>query len=193
MGLRIGLDLDGCFYDFDRMLVQWATEVKGHVPDPTKVDRSAWSLAPQLGISEDEFDAWCDEAVDAGYLFRHGAPYPGSVEAVRGLAEDGHSIHFVTSRRFGLKSAHNTMDWLHEWDFPYDSITLSHDKTLVNVDVLVDDYERNWRECSEAGMRVFVMDRPWNQHLVGVDRVTCFNLRSKVADLKLRIVSGIAA
>lgn len=170
--MRLGFDLDGVCYNFDEALKLYLIEEHEYLEETLPTGGSSWSLAPAWGITEEQFEAYCDQGVDAGFLFLHGDPYPNSVEIINKLRDLGHTIHFITSREFGTRSAHNTMDWLHKYGFPYDSMHFVHDKWMVDVDVLVDDYERNWRECTERGQRVLLMDRPWNRHIDGAERVT---------------------
>jgi hypothetical protein len=65
----------------------------------------------------------------------------------------------------------NTMKWIHRYEIPYDGLHIGRDKTRINVDLLVDDWEENWKEVTAAGGRCLVWDQPWNAHLTEAERV----------------------
>lgn len=169
--LRIGSDLDGVVQDFH---LNWTSYMvhAGHF-DPARVDTSdqvAWSMAEHYGITSEEFDAYFEEGVEAGYIFCQGDPLPGSLETLNKLFWAGHSIHFLTARTIGTKFAHNTLDWLHEKGFMYDGITFSYDKTVMDLDIVIDDHERNYKQLTAAGKNAVLLDQPWNRHLVHAQR-----------------------
>lgn len=169
--MRIGIDLDGCCYDFASALRTWLVSRHGYRPQDLP-DAEVWDFfKDQWGLSTSDFLAYCAEGVDAGVLFRHGAPFPGAVDALAALKGTGHTLHVVTNRSFGSRSVENTAGWLGEHGIPYHSLTFAADKTTVRTDAFIEDNVENYQALDAIGVRVFLMDRPWNRHLVNARRV----------------------
>jgi len=165
--------MDGVVQDFHE---NWAGYmVHAGYFEPERVDTSnqvAWSMAEHYGITEEEFDYYFEEGVEAGYIFCQGDPLPGSLETINKLFWAGHSIHFLTARTIGTKFAHNTLDWLHQHGFMYDSITFSYDKTIMDLDIVIDDHERNYKRITAAGKNAVLLDQPWNRHVKDAERTS---------------------
>ena len=172
MGMKLGVDLDGVCYGFVDSLRHYLVTHHGYI-DHELPDQEGWNFhEDQWGLTFDEFVKFCDEGVDAGVVFSHGEPLEGTREAFTAMREAGHTIHVVTDRRFGSKSAHNTVDWLNEWGLKYDSITFTPDKTILNVDYILDDRDKNYVEISAARNAIPVLlSRPWNVDLPNALRV----------------------
>ena len=54
--------------------------------------------------------------------------------------------------------------WLHRHGLHFDSLTFSADKTVVSLDVMVDDKIANYDALETAGVEAWLLTRPWNQH-----------------------------
>lgn len=169
--MRIGVDLDGCAYDFTEALRTWLFKnnvfTMEEMPDPV-----GWNFfEDQWNMTLDDFIHHCGQGVDAEHIFLHGEPIEESAIYINELKGDGHTIHIATARSYGQKSAANTEAWLKLWDIPYDSLTLGNDKTLLNVDIMIDDRDKNYLQLVEAGIKTYLLDRPWNQDLATDDRI----------------------
>lgn len=187
--MKVGMDLDGCPYDFRVSMGLYLLDLGRITQEQFELaGQKEWSLSKAWGIADDEFEELFINGVNAGQVFRYGIPEPGSIEALHRLREKGHTIHVITARVVGEKFAHNTLDWFHEVGLPYDSVHFTGDKTVVSgVDVLFDDHENNYRACTAAGMRVVLIDRPWNRHVAGAPRVTFATIESYVDELDKEI------
>ena len=164
--MRVGVDLDGVCYDFDADCRAWIIG-NGILPAEALVPTVRWHMYRDWGMTDAEFVAMCDDATDAGFMFCQGEPMAGAMRGLRQLKDDGHTIHLVTARHFGSpgSSESNTAWWLDQWDVPYDSLTMSGDKTAVEVDVFIDDRDRNYDEIEAKWPGVAVlMDRAYNRH-----------------------------
>jgi len=170
--MRLAVDLDGVVFDFVSNLRNYLVDHHGRIEHELP-DAETWDFfVDQWGITLDQFLEICAEGVDAGVIFRQGEPLPGARDAINRLRANGHTIHFVTDRRFGAKSPHNTYDWLAEYDIGYDSLSFSHDKTIIDADILIEDRDRNYLAVEAHGKVIPVlMTRPWNLDLVGARRV----------------------
>lgn len=169
--MRIGIDLDGVCFDFAASLRHWLVTKHGADPDSLP-EPLVWDFfKDQWQLTSTEFLAHCAEGVDGGVVFRHGDPFPDTVQALNALRQMGHTLHIVTHRTFGNRSVQNTSEWLTEHGLPYDTLTFSEDKTLLRLDAFIEDNAENYLALDAAGVRSFLIDRPWNHHLESARRV----------------------
>ncbi len=155
--LRVGIDLDGVLYPFDRGLALFVHESTGR-PLQELGPATRWEFYEDWGYTEDEFLGLFEAGVDSGAVFLEPGPLPGSVEAVQALKAAGHTVHIVTDRSVGKRSHANTEEWLARHNVPFDSLTYSRDKTVVRTDAFVDDIPRNVVALREAGCAAFMLD-----------------------------------
>jgi 5' nucleotidase, deoxy (Pyrimidine), cytosolic type C protein (NT5C) len=165
---RVGADVDGVGYSF--------TECSRHVVARhlsvdlfDLEDPKVWNyMTEQWGIDQETFWSIWAEDVAAGTGWLRFPPEDGYVEGITNLRDAGHQVVIVTNRRGGELA---TMKWIQAYDIPYDGLYIGRDKTAVNLDVLVDDWEQNWREVNDAGGRCLIWDQPWNHHVIEAERV----------------------
>lgn len=156
--MRIGVDLDNCLYPFVSVFRQYVHQSTGR-PMAELPDETCWDFySVQWGFTTEEFLSMYEAAVDDGPLFFSGTPISGSLEALHHLRSLGHTLHIVTDRRIGRRWAEGTVSWLDKWKVPYDSLTFSADKTIVDVDVLIDDRPRNVQAARAVGIAAFLFD-----------------------------------
>lgn len=166
---KIGVDLDGVIYDFTHEATLVCAKHLG--VDPHTLEQAAtWNFYESWGLSGKTFWDIIHDGVVNGLVWCNGEPMEGSVEALTALRDDGHSIHICTNREPYEEA---TINWLKSSGVPFDSVTITKDKTILSgVDFFIDDYEGNWRALVEAGVKhVVVMDQPWNHHLSEATRV----------------------
>lgn len=165
--LDIGVDLDGVCYDFVAGLRQFIHATTGR-PLASMPPALTWNFhADQWGLSAAEFRRFFADGINAGFIFRHGDAYPGTVAALRGLRADGHRIHVVTARHVpGAEEAAeaHTTAWLAEQGIGYESLTFTAAKESVRTDVFVEDHVGNYDALDAAGHFPWLIDRPWNAH-----------------------------
>lgn len=169
---RIGIDLDGVCFDFSASLLRYLIDIGLELPSGAHGETNTWAFYEQWGLSLDEFIAYCNDGADAGYVFA-GPVRPGTNDAFDILHAAGHELHIITDRAFGstrFVSEERTREWLAEHGLTYESLTFSGDKTCVKTDYFVEDKLQNYDALEEAGVRVFLVDRPWNQVEGGDDR-----------------------
>ena len=68
---------------------------------------------------------------------------PGSVETLKRLMDDGHTIRIVTASHY--KDLATKMEWLFKY-YPFlgwNSVIVAHDKKLIQGDILIDDAPHN--------------------------------------------------
>ncbi|MGW8179000.1 MAG: 5' nucleotidase, NT5C type [bacterium] len=173
--MKLGIDCDGVMHNFHKPflkflgMIGWFEE-RGLQPPGPDFSPSHYSFYKEWGMTTEEFKEICDRGVDAGIIFAEGEPYEGCKETLDYLKSRGHSIHVIT-HRVGKHSLHNTIDWLDEYEIPRDTLTFAEDKTIVGVDLLIDDFKGNWKASIQQGIPCVIMDRPWNSHLTSAVRV----------------------
>lgn len=162
--LRIGVDLDGVCYDFDGSLAQFLTEHRNMdrslLPPSTR-----WEFYLDWGLSLDEFLDACHEGVKADVVFTYGNAFPGTRSALERITARGHTLHVVTDRNFGGPGVSEaaTARWVANELPKIKSLTFSADKTVANVDMMIDDKLQNYDALEAVGVDVYLFDRPWNQ------------------------------
>jgi 5'(3')-deoxyribonucleotidase len=163
---RIGIDLDGCMYDFADSLRHYLESYEGLHPDQLHKDATHWGFYEDWGLTDEEFLLHCNRAADIGVLFGSGGCLDRADEDVRAAYAAGHEIHIITDRGFGttpFASKRNTMRWLLKMDIPFHSLTFAKDKTVVRTDVMCEDKPANYEALVAAGTDAYLIDRPWNQ------------------------------
>lgn len=86
---------------------------------------------------------------------------------------DKFDFHAVTARRYALGrlALRITSDWLHSQEVQFDGITICHpdqpksDVTPQNTVAVVDDSASVCVAAAKRGLKVFLVDRPWNRHV----------------------------
>jgi uncharacterized HAD superfamily protein len=157
--MRIGIDLDGCVYNFVDIL-RVAFENAG-IPFSQMPDPDRYEIWKSWGIDRGRFfEIWKQAETDG--VFHKGHAYPGALEALSGLSEQGHVIHVIT-HRLTAKAQLSTIGWLADNDVPYDQLTFSEAKTGFPVDIYIEDNLENATEITAAGGRCVLMDRNWNR------------------------------
>jgi hypothetical protein len=159
--MRIGVDLDGVGFNFHRSLQRYYDSVG---LDYDVIGTKTYEFYDELGIPFEEYLEHCRLAADQGFLFC-GDTRPGTKEALDKIKGLGHTIHIATDRRFGTTpsvSHGHTSRWLEENDLPYDSLTFSADKTVLRVDMFVEDKLENYDALDQSGVDAWLINRRWN-------------------------------
>lgn len=174
--MKLGIDVDGVMYDFVDSWLNAPTTIeymmdKG-IPYPDDPAFHTWDDWERMGFTLQGFLETCVRGVDDGVIFRYGAPFDGVVDVIEALRDEGHAIHIITHRTFGKKSVQNTMEWFNEYEIPFDTFTFAEDKTIVGVDLLLDDRDKNYEQSVKEGIPCVLMDRDWNQHVKFAPRVS---------------------
>lgn len=160
----IGFDSDGVLYRFTKAYHSWMNLNNGMSLD-LEVEAQTWDWFLDWQ-SVEQFKQAMDESVDAGYLFWQGELYEPEIPSfIADLQAKGHSVHLVT-HRFSGKTKCAKAATEHFYDsvgIRFDSITYSRDKTVVDVDVFIEDNVANYDALDAAGVEVYLVNRPYNQ------------------------------
>ena len=118
------------------------------------------------GLIEKIFDYFHDRSI------HHLPVMPGARSALQTLQRQ-FRIVIITARRPTARP--QTEEWLRAHKIPFDELHLTGEKTEVAEDLAfaVDDHPAHAREYISQGIRVFLMDQPWNRlfSASGVTRV----------------------
>ena len=168
--LRIGLDVDGCMYDFVDALRRHIHQAIGR-PLDSMPNAATWDFYKlQWGLSIEEFLGHCRDGVLAGVIFTEGDPYPGAAAATRALAAAGHELHVVTARAIPgavAEAEAATAGWLERHSIPYSSLTVSAAKDAVPTDVFLEDDPANYDLLTTTPSMPWLYTQPWNAHHPG--------------------------
>ena len=112
------------------------------------------NLAPDL--IEQIFDYFHERSIPTLPLV------PGARRVLRQLQDD-YRIVLITARRPTARP--QTLAWLEEHGIPFDELHHTKDKPEVaeGIVLAVDDHPEHVSDYLEQGVRVFLMDQPWNR------------------------------
>ena len=172
--MRIGLDIDGCMYQWDKTARYMLREVLPDSPyshdGPLGRISEHWDYI-QKHVTAEHWKWLWTEGVRLG-LFRHGHLFPGAVQAARALAEIG-DVVAITHRPKAAVS--DTLAWLSFQQLPLSGVHLltgQEPKSTVHpqCDVYLDDKPENCVDLKDHTRGVVaVMSRPWNESWVNED------------------------
>lgn len=165
----VAVDIDGVLYEFVEVLRQWRHRTYGiplaDMPEPGVYNMEvAWGMEPGALIAD------MVQAVKDGALFWEGDAHEPGIRGLRELRRAGCRILLVTSRL--LPGAEDlcreaTQTWLDAIGLvkgvDYDDLhVVGSDKTIIDWDLLIDDYEQNVRAGGEVGRHAVLLNRCWN-------------------------------
>ncbi len=179
--MRLGIDLDGVVANFTKGWMWFYNREFG--TELTVEDSQRWSDLVDLThfTDIDEFWQWSSD-LDGRSVFWHLEPFPGAVDALRALADEGHDIVIVTTKpAFAVDDTHR---WIEKHGIPAAEIHILEDKWLVPCHVYVDDGPHILpglvQRRPEATVCRYV--RPWNHPVPGAIDVHDFDEFREVVD-----------
>lgn len=163
----LGIDLDGCAYPFVKNFTAYARQRGYEIPEDFVAKR--WNFFEDLGLNIREFgdlivEGIADEKVFIDLESDSDFPAPGFYTALTKLREDRHNIHIITHR--SMKGAQTmTIRWLEFYGITFDALHFIEDKTVVKVDLLVEDSPINYERSIRANIPCIIFRQPYNEHL----------------------------
>jgi 5'(3')-deoxyribonucleotidase len=95
-------------------------------------------------------------------IFKDGKPYNLMVsDEIKKLSEKYH-IHIATNQ-IGYENRIYTLEWLEQYEIPYDAITFSRDKHNIGGELIVDDCTDVLLTTEAHGIKSICFDRLWNK------------------------------
>lgn len=155
------VDMDGTLADFSGRFVE---QYNALYPAEPIGSPTTWSMNEE--IPEDRRGSFWQIVSKEGF-FSGLDPLPGAIEAFHAMRDAGHDAvlctsPFIASRWCESEKRH----WIEEhvgMEFSR-SMVITHDKTLVRGDVLIDDRPDIIGRLKPAWQRV-LLDQPYNHHL----------------------------
>ncbi len=160
--MKVGIDLDGVCYEWQRTYRYMMNEYRGTRIPPVETFWDSWDAVDQFTSQEDRDWMWT-EGVRLG-LFRYGHVTTGAIVGLRRLIAADHSLYVVTHRP--AVAVPDTLAWLNYINIPWTGVHIlsnGESKSSIEVDVLVDDRTENVLEWALTGRPALVFDQPWNQ------------------------------
>ena len=160
---RLGIDVDGVLADTVPSVLERMEEKYGP-HDDTKSDVTEWGHKVEV---DGEPVLLGPEIVEGHRVKDHVMsiqPKEGARDGLDTLRGMGYEIVIVTNRPSDEDTVRWTKSWLEENSLPYDRFhsTAETKKTAVDVDVLIDDHDRNVAEFLRDGRPAVLFDQPWN-------------------------------
>lgn len=163
--LRIGIDLDGVCYEWQRTVMYMLRAYRGYSREQLS-DVYKWTgwdwLKTQIG-EEDEKWIWT-EGIEKG-LFRYGHLYPGTIKALNELAKIGELVILTHRPRAAIQ---DTLDWLAFNKLPVAEVhVLFHQEAKSSImpacDIYLDDALHNVKDFERNTNGIALLwTRPWN-------------------------------
>lgn len=161
--LKIGIDVDGVLYPFiDEFKKYCEKQLDKKLPEVEN-----WNFYRNWKLTNRQFMELYASFINADCL-EVGAPENNSKETIDKLSKDGHEIYIITHRLFDAfdlktktKSITSTVNWLNKNDIYFDHIIFIKDKSLVDLDLLLDDGIHNLEDFKNE---VICFSRPWNKN-----------------------------
>lgn len=184
--MRIGIDLDDVTRDFT---TAWRNAYEDRFGVlVSKEDVTEWDLSHCTHFPNREaFWKWIE--TEQPRIFHTLEPMPGALEGIARLKADGHIIVIITSQF--TWAASSALEWLEQYNVPYDELYVTDDKPKIKCDVYIDDGHHNivgyWIRTNAIIVR---MVQPWNRPMPGVYDVYSWpefvELVQKISDIKNR-------
>ncbi len=166
-----------CFaIDIDNVLGRAEPEVQRLFREVTG---TAWPLGMYGSAGGLDSSAFEREAIEELFFRFHEESIPllplfTGVQYALGVIHQTCRIIIVTARR--PYSRPQTLQWLADHGIPFDALYHTEDKTEIpeSITLAIDDHPLHIQAYQALGVRVFVMDQPWNRQVVdaNVIRVT---------------------
>jgi uncharacterized HAD superfamily protein len=164
--VRLGIDIDGVVLDFVTAFCEVCRERYGYHIGYS--DIFCHDLGEVLGIGSSELKPIVTDTLDSHLI----QPYPGAVEGLTRLRNDGHVINLITSRPESLRE--KTISILKENRIEYDDLSfapfLEKTSNAEGIDLFVEDSLSEALELIRNGTGVLVFKHPWNEKSLNVSR-----------------------
>lgn len=177
----IGVDLDGCAYNFVDNFLHYLRSnnwfnLNNYTDPGDNYKPTHWNFFTDFGVGEDEFGDIMAEGIREGYVFLDpigfkDLPMLGCTAVLRKFRRQGHSVHIITHRSFRNGATAQTVAWLKRYGVPFDALHFVKDKTVVDVDLLLEDSPNNYIASVKAKIPCVLMAHQYNEHLTAATRV----------------------
>ena len=186
--MKLGFDLDEVIVALCDITVEWLKSEYGI--DWAVEDFRIFALDKNMYSEDLEYN----DKITKGLLeivydldFQFSAePAEGATKFIRELKRRGHSVHYITCRKYGAEDV--TIKWLRKHNIPFDSVhhlgaTLNVEKGMLgralNLDFYMDDLEKHLLSMYKHKKRwrkgLMLWTRPWNEQSLDTSKFTRAN------------------
>jgi len=172
MNINIAIDCDEIIADLSSQLILFHNKEYG--TNLTKEDFTSYCFHQVWGGTVEEETKKVSQFFESNY-FKEVVPTEGSQEAMNFLKKKGHNLFIVTGRVYSLTE--ETLMFIEKY-FPNIFLGVSFANTYgtsgprmkksvmcrkLNVRLIIEDDPIHITDCTNFGIPVFVLDKPWNQ------------------------------
>lgn len=174
--LKIGIDIDEVIVEFLDSLLEFYNEK--YNKDLRKEDFSDYFINNIIGGTQENLEKELD---DFGYPVEKIKLVDGAIDAIKKLSRD-HDLFILTARHPRFKHQTETFLNKHFGDifneilytgevFKEFGITKADLCNEKKIEFMIDDNSIFAREIAEKGVKVFLLDKPWNQNYETHDNI----------------------
>jgi len=167
--MRIAIDMDEVLADLIVNVIDQYNKVKSSLFKKEDFTTMIWWNV--FDCSKEQAWDFCND-----FMLNHSMKVKPVIGAQQGVAhlKEGHKLFVVTSRKFEWEDVTNK--WLHKYfesmfeEVHFTNLTADGHKIKksdvskkLGVDLLIEDQLQFANDCAENGIRVLLLDNPWNQ------------------------------
>lgn len=167
--LRIGIDIDECIVNYAKHFLEFYN--KEHYTNFSVEDFLSFDMEKSLGISRDYLKFIAKKYQSMG-IVECLSFIDGSKNSIKNLSDD-FEIFLITSRPAEIRER-TIAFFARNFEEPVFRIVFSNDFdgerkkkseicTELNVPILIEDRRKYALDCAENGIKVLLMDKPWNR------------------------------
>ncbi len=171
--MRIGVDIDGVVSD---SYTFWLGELNKHY-GKNITQLHSYQMHLIFDVPWEDMNQFFVDNVEK--LLMNPLPMPGAKTGLEMLKRDGHEIYLVTARRDVEEEI--TGKWLDLHSIPYDCLMAVGERSKAEVcqeqslELFIEDYDRNARSIADIGVKVVILDAPYNRVELPQGILRCYN------------------
>jgi len=176
--MKFGFDIDDTLINLREYAFHiYNKNLKQNVPIDIFHEIKKVEIHEAFGLTDEQGSKMWNSSLEEIY-FTDCPPYPGAVETLQELSEQGHEIYYITAR--SSEHGERTRNWLMEQGFPVQENRFfcgmkDHEKVgiiqTLQLDYYFDDKPDVLNTLSDDSLKVFVKNQSYNQHLM-IPRIT---------------------
>ena len=171
--MKIGIDLDDVVFEFTRDFLREGN--KFFKKNLSFEDIHNYNFKEHFEVTLEEVLSFLENLVKNGFCINHSL-CEGAKDSIFTLAEK-HKILFITSRVFKSGTEESLNKHFQGINYKLIFSSNSYAKTLgkskgdicleEGVSILIEDSKEYAEECASKGIKVFLIDKPWNKNYIG--------------------------
>ncbi len=185
--MKLGFDIDEVICALCDVATTWFKDE--YNIDWTREDFKSHNLRKNIYVEDpklnEEITERLEQTLNNPEVQKTAKPFPDAPKIMRRLRKEGHSLHFISSRKVNMED--HSIKWFRKYKIPFD--TLNHlgnvdcDKGLIgrslNLDCYVDDLEENLESMYRYKKRwrkgLLLWTRPWNKDSIDASKFIRIN------------------